>query len=116
MTEKCKKCGNELKPEWTVCPICKKKIKSRKGIKVETQYPQYKLEKIEKIKQMSEPFNEKLFNPVFLIMILLYIFTIPFTGPFFGFLLPLVVLLSGQLITFTTLYVISSILLWLKRK
>ena len=116
MTEKCKKCGNELKPEWAVCPICKKKIKSREAVSVENQYFQYSLEKIEKYKQMSEPFNEKLFNPVFLAMILLYIFTVPFTGPLFGFLLPLLVLLSGQLIVFTILYAFFSSLLRLKRK
>ena len=116
MTETCTKCGNEVKPEWAVCPICKKKIKSREGIQVETTYSQYRLEKIEKIKQMSEPFNEKLFNPVFLILILLYIFTVPFTGPIFGFLLPLLVLLSGQLIIFTLMYAISSILVRINRK
>ena len=41
MNEKCKKCGNELKPEWAVCPICKKKIKSREGDKIESKYSQY---------------------------------------------------------------------------
>jgi len=116
MNEKCKKCGNELKPEWAVCPICKKKIKSREGDKIESKYSQYKLEKIKKFKHRSEPFNEKLFNPIFLIMILLYIFTVPFTGPLFGFLLPLLVLLSGQFVIFTLLYAISSILLWIKSK
>jgi uncharacterized OB-fold protein len=116
MTEKCTKCGNDLQPEWAVCPICKKKIKSREVIKVENEYFQYRLGKIENYKQMSQPFNQKLFNPVFLAMILLYIFTLPLTGPIFGFLLPLLVLLSGQLIVFTILYALFSILLRIKRK
>ena len=63
MTEKCSKCGNKLSPEWVVCPICKKKVRIKEE-KVEiNEYLQYKIERMEKLKQMSTPFNEKYFTP-----------------------------------------------------
>jgi len=108
MPEKCSKCGNELSPEWVVCPICKKKIQIQQGDKTKNEYSQEKIERIEKIKRISEPFNERYFSPVFLMAVIFYIFTVPLTGPLFGFFIPLITILASVLIIFTTVYYLSS--------
>lgn len=109
MTEKCSKCGNKISPDWIVCPICKKKVRIKEEDKVFNDYVQYKIERIERFKQMSNPFNEKYFAPSLLMGIIGYIFTIPFTGPLFGFVIPLIVILGAIIGGFTTVYIFSSL-------
>ena len=109
MTEKCKKCGKELSPDWIVCPICKTKVKLTEQNMVLNEYTQFKIERMERIKQMSKPFNEKYFNPVFLLMVVLYIFTTPITVPLFGILLPFFLILASVLLGFTLVYLIVSL-------
>ena len=116
MTEKCSKCGNELAPEWVVCPICKKKVRTKEEDVVVNDYLQYKIERMERLKQMSAPFNEKYFTPSILVGILFYIFTVPFTGPLFGFVIPLIFILGSVIGLFISIYIFSSFRLNMMRK
>jgi len=108
MTKQCSKCGNELAPEWVICPICKEEVKSEEDLNVESEQLQIKIDRMENLKEKCNPFNEKYFPPSMLIGIIIYIFTIPFIGPLFGFVIPLILILGCVIGSFITLFLFST--------